>query len=247
MRLKLLVSIFFVVILVIAKSNDIKAQNNSGGYILLSGEIVSPAETSIDGVHILNTNTNALAITDNTGFFSLSMHETHVLRISAVGFKTYYFSLKPNNREGISYIKITLQTVTMGLKNVDIVAKEEPRAEHLFRPKPIPAPFSFGYQGVQHEVKPTVMNPISLLYDWLSKEGKQNKKLEELLKQEAVRKLIENRYESDLIWELTGYTGSELERFKQHCNLSDYFVTNATDYEFLLRIKDCYNTYIPEY
>ncbi len=238
---------FFIVVLILAKNKELKAQNNSGGYILLSGEIVSPANTPIDGVHILNTNTNSLAITDNTGFFSLSMHETHVLRISAVGFKTYYFSLKQHNKKSISYIKITLQTVTMGLKNVDIVAKEEPRAEHLFRPKPIPAPFTFGYQGVQHEVKPTVMNPISLLYDWLSKEGKQNKKLEELLKQEAVRKLVENRYESDLIWELTGYAGPELERFKKHCNLSDYFVYNTTDYELLLKIKNCYNTYIPKY
>ncbi len=247
MKLKLVATIFFLSVIIISNYGTLIAQTNSGGYILVSGEIVSPANTPIDGVHILNTNTNELAIADESGFFSLSMHTSHVLRISAVGFKTYYYLLKKRDIEHITYIKITLQTVTVGLKNVDIVAKEEPRAENLFRPKPIPAPFSFGYQGVQHKVKPNVMNPISLLYNWLSKEGKQNKKLEELLKQEAVRKLIANRYESDIIWELTGYAGAELERFKQHCNLSDYFVANATDYEFLVRIKDCYNSYIPKY
>ena len=246
MKLKVLVILSLSFALLSAISTSVKAQNNSGGFMLLSGEIVSPANTPIDGVHILNTNNNTLAITDNTGFFSLSMHETHVLRISAVGFKTYYYSLKKYNVENLSYVKITLQTVTVGLKNIDIVAKEEPRAENLFRPKPIPSPFSFGYQGVQHDVKPTVMNPISLIYDWLSKEGKQKKKLEELLDQEEVKKLVSNRYESDLMWELTGYAGPELERFKEHCNLSDYFVTNSSDYEFLLKIKDCYNTYIPE-
>ncbi len=221
-------------------------QISTSGYLLLSGEIVSPADTPIDGVHILNTNTNALAITDMGGFFSLTMHKSHVLRISAVGFKTYYFSLKKSQQKDLSYLKITLQTVTLGLKNVDIVAKEEPRAEHLFRPKPIPAPFSFGYQGVQHEVKPSVLNPVSLLYNWLSKEGKQNRKLEELLQQKEIQDLVANRYESDLIWQLTGYAGEELKRFKAYCNLSDYFVANASDYEFLYKIKECYNTYTPE-
>jgi len=247
MKLRVLVIYGLLILLITRTSIVVKAQNNSGGYLLLSGEVVSPANTPIDGVHILNTNNNNLAITDNTGFFSLTMHETHVLRISAVGFKTYYYSVKKYNKENLSYVKITLQTVTIGLKNIDIIAKEEPRAEYLFRPKPLPSPFSFGYQGVQHKVKPTVMNPISMLYDWLSKEGKQNRKLEELLKQEEVKKLVANRYESDLMWQLTGYAGPELERFKKHCNLSDYFVTNASDYEFLLKIKDCYNSYIPEF
>lgn len=242
----LVYKLFFLVALQVLISIGLMAQNNSGGYLLLSGEVVSPADTPIEGVHILNNNTNELAITDESGFFSLTMHKSHVLRISAVGFKTYYYSLKEGNIANITYIKITLQTVTVGLKNVDIVAKEEPRAEHLFRPKPMPAPFSFGYQGVQHKVKPNAGNPISLLYEWLSKEGKQNRKLEELLKQDKVRKLVQNRYESDLIWELTGFAGDELDKFKNHCNLSDHFVANSSDYEFLLRIKQCYNSYNPQ-
>lgn len=231
-------------ILLICTYSWSNAQNN-GGYILLSGEIISPAGTPIQGVHILNTCNNQLAISDENGFFTLTMHKSHVLRFSAVGFKTYYFTLKENDADKMLYKRITLQTVTVGLKNVNIVAKEEPRAENLFRPKPLPPPFTFGYQGVQHEVKPTLANPISLLYNWLSKEGKQKKQLEELLKQEELQKLVANRFESDLIWELTGYVGKELERFKKHCNLSDYFVTHASDYEFLLKVKQCYNTYEP--
>ncbi|VAX34907.1 hypothetical protein MNBD_UNCLBAC01-462 [hydrothermal vent metagenome] len=241
-----LYKIILIAIITSTISLSATAQINDSGYLLLSGEVVSPASTPIDGVHILNTNTNELSITDETGFFSLSMHKSHVLRISSVGFKTHYYSLKENILEDVSYVKITLQTVTVGLKNINIIAKEEPRAKNMFRPKPIPAPFSFGYQGEQHKVKATALNPISLLYNWLSKEGKQNKKLEELLKQEGIRKLVANRYESDLIWELTGFTGEELIRFKAYCNLSDYFVANSSDYEFLFKIKECYNSYTPE-
>lgn len=221
-------------------------QVNTSGYLLLSGEIITPANTPIDGVHVLNTNTNDLAISDTGGFFSITMHKSHILRISAVGFKTYYYSLKQREIDNISYVTVKLQTVTVGLRNVDIIAKEEVRAENMFRPKPIPAPFTFGYQGVQQDVKPSVFNPISALYNWLSKEGKQNRKLEELLKQEEVKTLIANRYESDLIWKLTGYAGEELEKFKTYCNLSDYFVANSSDYEFLFKIKECYNSYSPE-
>ena len=131
--------------LTLTQISYLRAQNSTFDYILLSGEIVSPAGTPIDGVHILNTNTNYLGISDASGFFSISMLSNHVLRISAVGFKTYYYTLKKHNRENITYVKIILQTVTVGLKNIDIIAREVPRAEHLFRPRPIPAPFSFGY------------------------------------------------------------------------------------------------------
>lgn len=234
----------FIILLLLSLYHFTNAQNN-GGYILLSGEIVSPAGTPIEGVHILNTNNNKLAVSDENGFFTLTMHKSHVLRFSAVGFRTYYFTLREKDKDKMLYKRITLQTITVGLKNVDIVAKEEPRAENLFRPKPLPPPFKFGYQGEQHEVKPTLANPVSLLYNWLSKEGKQKRQLEELLKQEEIKKLVAQRFDSDLIWELTGYTGDELERFKEHCNLSDYFVANASDYEFLLKVKQCYNTYEP--
>lgn len=240
MKLNTYTYLLVSLILIACFSSKLNAQK-----LLLSGEIVSPADTPIDGVHILNTNTNELAITDQSGFFSLSMHKTHVLRISAVGFKTYYYSLRHPINTDINYVRITLQAVTVALKNIDIIAKEEPRAENLFRPKPLPSPFSFGYQGIQHGVKPTAMNPISLLYNWLSKEGKQNKKLEELLNEDEVKKIVSQRYESDIIWELTGYTGKELENLKKHCNLSDYFVANSSDYDFLYRIKKCYNSYIP--
>ncbi|MCF6359451.1 MAG: carboxypeptidase-like regulatory domain-containing protein [Cyclobacteriaceae bacterium] len=246
MRAGLIKLIFCYLLFLVLPGKQLKAQNNFGGYLLLSGEIISPANTQIEGVHILNTNTNTLSITDEYGFFSLTMHKSHVLRISSIGFKTYYYTLKNQDRNDISYVKITLQTVTVGLKNVDIVAEEEQRSENMFRPKPIPAPFSFGYQGEQHKVKASALNPVSLLYNWLSKEGKQNRKLEELLKQDEIKKLVAGRYESDLIWELTGYAGEELERFKDHCNLSDYFVANSSDYEFLLNIKECYNSYIPD-
>lgn len=235
-----------LVIWLVLLSKFVSAQIATSGYLLLAGELVSAANTPIDGVHILNTNTNVLSISDKSGFFSIAMHKSHVLRISAIGFKTYYYSLKNEQDYDLGYVKIILQTVTIGLKNIDIVATEEARSKNMFRPKPIPAPFSFGYQGEQHEVKASALNPISLLYNWLSKEGKQNKKLVELLKQEEVQKLVANRYESELIWQLTGFAGKELERFKAHCNLSDYFVANASDYEFLLRIKNCYNSYIPE-
>ena len=225
--------------------NTIQAQNTTGGYILLSGEVVSPAGTAIKGVHILNTNTNELSISDESGFFSISMHLSHVLRFSAVGFRTYYYTKKNINSKDISYIIIVLQTVTIGLKNINIIVKEEVRAENLFRPKSLPAPFSFGYQGEQHELKPTLMSPISMLYDWLSKEGKQKRELEELLKQEDIKKVIAQRYETDLMWEVTGLTGSALEEFKVYCNLSAYFVTHASDYEFLLKIKECFNNFEP--
>ena len=54
---------------------------------------------------------------------------------------------------------------------------------------------------------------------------------------------MDKRFESELIWELTGLYGQELEKFKRYCDLPEGFVLRANEYDFLLSIKKCYYDY----
>lgn len=109
----------------------------------------------------------------------------------------------------------------------------------MMRPLPGEPLFTIGYQGEQEKSKPNVGNPISMLYYWLGKEGKQLRKLAKIQEKEQINELVRARFETEQFLELTGFTGAEVEDFRDHCAMSDDFVILATDYEFLLRVRQC--------
>jgi len=202
--------------------------------------------TALADVHLRNRNNHQVNVTDPTGFFLMYISKTHVIRFTSVGFETFYFSLPGGYKGDIYYMRIILKQRTTPLENVTIYGKDEV-TESMLRRENLPNPLegvTFGtLQGEPHEVEPTLANPMSLLWDWFSREGKERRKLKEILKQEEIRKQVDKRFDSDLIWELTGLYGDELERFKVYCNLSASYVLNASEYDFLLAVKNCYYKY----
>jgi hypothetical protein len=213
------------------------------GLVLFSGEVVDEEGNGLADVHVQNMSSKHVTVTDRSGFFSIYLHRTHRLRFSAVGYRPFYFSLNEHNPASSQYELITLKSATIALSEVTVHSEKEERATEMMLPPPGKPLFSFGYQGEQTKIKPNVGNPVSLLYYWLSKEGKQQRKLEALLKQEKIKKLVDKRFDSDEFWQITALTGQELEEFKNFCGMSDLFILSASDYEFLLRIKDCYNKF----
>jgi len=146
----------------------------------------------------------------------------HVVRFSSVGYNPFYFSIPGGFDRDVYYIQIKLKQSTVALRPVTIYGEEE-RTESILTREVAPNPL----QGIQlgtlvgeaRPVNPTLANPVSLLWDWFSKEGKERRKLKE------------------------GLYGEELEKFKRYCNLPQSFVLNASEYDFLLAVKTCYYQY----
>lgn len=221
-----------------------KAQyGTTQGLILLSGEVVDEEGNGLPDVHIQNMTNKQVTVSDESGFFSIYLHRTHNLRFSAVGYRPFYFIPNENNQASSQYEEIRLTSTTIALSEVTIHSDREERATEMMIPPPGEPLFTIGYQGEQTPVKANAGNPVSLLYYWLSKEGKQQRKLEELLKQEKVQKLVDKRFENEEFWQMTGLVGEELEEFKAFCGMSDLFIISSSDYDFLLRVKDCFSKF----
>lgn len=224
-------------------AGNLQAQyGTTEGLILLSGEVVDENGKPLKDVHIQNMGNKQVTVTDNSGFFSIFLYKDHNLRFSAVGFRPTYFTTKANSKSSI-YQVIKLRSTSVALNEITVTARKEARATEMMIPPEGDPLFSIGYQGEQKEVKPNVGSPISALYNWLGKEGKQNKKLEELLKQDKIKEIAGKRFESEEFWQLTGLVGPELEEFKDFCGMTDLFLATATDYEFLVRVKACYENF----
>jgi len=217
------------------------------GLVLFTGEVLmEDGTTPLADVHVLNRNNRMVNITDPSGFFSMYISKTHVIRFTSVGFESFYFSLPGGFNGDVYYVRIILKQRVTPLKNVTIYGEDEVTKSMLRREEP-PNPLegvTFGtLQGEPHEIGPTLANPMALLWDWFSREGKEKRKLKEILKQDDIRKQVDKRFDSDLIWELTGLYGEEFERFKVYCNLPAGYILTANEYDFLIAVKNCYYKY----
>ncbi len=216
------------------------------GLVLLTGEILQEdGITPLPDVHIYNQNNTNVTVSDPTGFFSMYVSKIHVLRFSSVGYDAFFYSIPGDFDGDVYYIHIEMKQSTIALRPITVYGTEEKTESMLTREvlKPMPG-VQFGtLVGEARPVEPNLGNPVSLLWDWFSKEGKEKRKLKELLKQDALRHKVDMRFESDLIWQLTGLYGEELEKFKRYCNLSQNLVLHANEYDFLLTVKTCYYKY----
>lgn len=223
---------------------EIKAQyGTTEGLILLSGEVVGPEGTGLMDVHVQNLNNRQVTVTDNTGFFSIYVHHTHRLRFSAVGYRPFYLEIEVQDDENNLYEVIKMRRETIALDEITITPEEIERATNMMMPQSGEPLFSIGYQGEPGAVKPNVGNPISFLYYWFSRGGKQMRKLEELKKQGKISGQVDDRFESELFWELTGLVGEELEEFKAFCNMSDSFIMYSSEYDFILKVNQCFDEF----
>ncbi len=217
------------------------------GLVLLTGEILQEdGVTPLADVHVYNQNNTNVSVSDPSGFFSMYVSKIHVVRFSSVGYEPFSFSIPGDFDRDVYYIQIELKQSTVALKPVTVYGEEEKTESMLTRevaPNPLQGIQLGTLVGEARPVNPTLANPVSLLWDWFSKEGKEKRKLKELLKQDALRDMVDLRFESDLMWQLTGLYGEELEKFKRYCNLPQNFVLNASEYDFLLAVKTCYYQY----
>ncbi len=214
----------------------------------------------LSGASIYNANTQKFAFTDKNGRFEidLSLNDTLIISKSiyrqhvAVIDKTLYYGFE----DFFLYYKATmLKEVTIiglnpsyeGFKK-DIVTLELPeyykrmeeaqlsewqRANATF--KPDGNILSLGGQ--------VTMSPISYLYDKYSKKSKMNRLYNEMLSYEDEVERIQQKYNRELVSELTGLQGDELLDFMMYCRFSYYDLVRWSDEQIREKIRSNYFNY----
>ena len=183
----LLLSVFFF-------SFFFKAGNAVGQTVKISGKILQVStEVPLQGISIFAKTGRQGTVSTINGSFQIMAMPGDTLYFRSVGYKT----LKYLVTKAQVNLKILLAQESMQLKEVEVNSR--PSAEKINRalrnmkrppePDPIKAPPPPVPLFEEKEYTPNApvvyKNPISFMYDQFSKEGKQNQKIEEILKQRA--------------------------------------------------------------
>mgnify|MGYP005754792507 CR=1 FL=1 len=157
----------------------------------VSGTVVqADKKTPIPGASIVKLNTSMGVVSDEQGKFAIDVALEDTLMIRAIGFKPLLYLPKPVPVSEIR-VNIALQEDSVMLGEVEVTSRPSPemiqRALRNMKQNTTSQAKKPGYiPGLDTPppttpVPATIMSPATLLYDLLSREGQEKRKLQELL------------------------------------------------------------------
>lgn len=230
------------------------AQEIAKKQITLNGEILDAADNSpVPFVHIINTSTGQGTASNSEGRFEILISSTDTLLFSAIGFEKYVFTLAENIETRVIMVTIVLDASSMELAPVKIFAYKDERAlKRAIIDMDVPIAKSNRmqlkgfYYGPRKEYKitPLTVSPIAFIASRFDKKLKEQRKYAKVTA--AYDKWVTNVYEkynAQMIEEITGLPEDEVGDFMKFCKLSDGFITLSSEYEVVVAVHQCFRAY----
>lgn len=243
--------ILLTFILLLVFSIQISAQE-------LQGEVISSADSMpITGVHIVNTTQNKMAISDENGFFTLSVSKGDTLVASNINFNSKQFVVKSPE-----YLKIRLNPAVIQLDEVRV--SNLPETESEFRRKLVDmgeveddtfVPFGMkpnkpkgkipkNYDpAYNNSLKYAISQPISFLVKKINKEYKNKVKYYQTVANRGNKITNDKKYNPEIVKELTGLEGDDLTNFIHFLDIDPAFVKRSSEYEIAAHILERFELY----
>lgn len=218
--------------------------------IILSGQIVDEEDdTPVPYVTIANISKKQMVVGGEKGQFSITFDRNDTLEFSALGFNTYTLNLKDSAASFELHIKIALSQKAYKLEDVKIQAyKDEESFKKAILEMEVPVeeentPIHIpgAYYGPKRPASAT--GPISFITQKFGKQARFEKKLQQIKDEYEYSKVINQKFNREMVAEATGLTDKALDRFIVFCKLEDDFVVKSNEYEILIAIDECYTEF----
>lgn len=183
---------------------------------------------------VINKTSGDGVISANDGSFQLSAHAGDRIIFAHTGYENDTLIVNEQNLKNPQVIKLVVRLVQ--LREFRITA---------YKPKVIdPIERRKEYSYILDRPTPSIMNPISLIYDQFSKKGREMRKFEEYFYKYEQERAINSRFTPELVEHITGLKGDELNDFMKISRPSYSFSQIASDYDFIRYVQIAYSNYI---
>lgn len=204
-----------------------------------TGQVIEEkSKEAVPWVIIVNARNETAFTSDEDGFFDLYAAEGDTLVFSKPGFAYRYAWARSQ-----SDVSIELLPQNYLLDEVPVTAYK--LTSNL--PKEIPLASPNRPQGgdiqIPQKVKPTMANPIDLLYDQFGNRPRQLRELEAILESESFRAKLSESNNRSALFELTGLTPAQVEEFLLFCHWNQTAIYAPTDYELLRSLMRCFQEF----
>ena len=192
--------------------------------------------------HIINTGRNTATICDTLGYFFLRARMKDTLLFSAIGYAPTRIVVGDSMVSLNKIPDVLMHSVSYSIRGVMInplgsyeafkrkVAELElPPSRYEINPSVL---FEIEQGTDTLDMVPVpAMSPVTALYNWLSKEGKEKRKLAKLIEKERFEREVGYKYSPLIVSGITGYSGFELYSFMDFCSFKRKFLQETDRYE----------------
>ncbi|RCH54733.1 hypothetical protein DJ568_09590 [Mucilaginibacter hurinus] len=199
------------------------------------------SKTRLASIRVLNTSTNQSVYNNLKGEFKINASKGDALVFTKEGYRTD--TIKVDDERTLA---VYLKSSGIQLQQVDINDTLLTPEKRLLA---IKRDYSKIYGSLAHNdllsLSPGSGAGFSLdaLYNAFSRSGRNAEKLQQIIERDYQQNVIDYRFNRTLVNSVTGLTDKKLTDFMEKYRPSYYFVTTASDYEFIRFVRNNFKRY----
>ncbi|SNR33434.1 CarboxypepD_reg-like domain-containing protein [Lutibacter agarilyticus] len=259
--LKNIIYIAFLLITIKGFAQEPKAtdtlKNSFETPILLKGQIISNFDKApLKGAHLFNLNSVIGSVTDDNGEFEISTVVNDTIYVSYIGYQSIKLKITNDLLKGNELVielhekaeqfneVVVKSHKLIGVLEID--AKNAPVDKYArIHINGIAQTYESGSRSTKsyNSAVDAMFQPINLMYNKFGKNPKQLKKIKKLRDDDALREMMEDKFNRELMMEYLNINAQELNDLLNECNYSDYFIKQASDLQLIEAVLLCYENY----
>jgi len=247
------IKINLILIIILIFSVNLLAQEEPQ-IIEVTGKIVDiSTKKTIEFAHLINLQKHYATVSDTSGYFRILMTETDSVRISCIGYEVKYWSLKNKPISDNTYnTAIYLIPKTYQLSEVSIYKIRWDAFEYEIAHTKVEKDKKqqqlqvwFNNMVSEGDLKAlyTTSRGVGFTIPFKTRQEKQFRKLKKLKKETELNELAYQKYNKELVGNITKLEGEELENFMDYCRFERQFILNTSEYDLIVIISEIFDIY----
>lgn len=203
--------------------------------IRIEGRVRDPHGQGIPNAIIVNNRTKTGSFGNSSGFYSIVCEKTDTLSITALSYYTRQLCMKDSVLKDVYHPTIFLDDRTYMLPVVEFISPRDLEAiEEDLR--------DLGFDENQFKTA-TVSSPITFLYEQFSKRERSKLEVSRMVYEDKKRALLKELFHLYVDYDIIDLTNEEFDAFIDFMHVSDEFIRQSSQYEFLIFVKEEFQQY----
>ncbi len=206
--------------------------------IIIRGELRDEMDQPIPNAIIINRTTKKGAFGKPNGSFELKCQRGDTLAITSLGFQTRYVTYTDSLQSNDFRLKLYLDTRSFMLAEVEVFAPRdlEQIQEDILK---------LGYNEKDYMLSGinAAASPITFLYQQFSRIERSKREVAYLENEDRKRELLKELFRLYVDYEIITLDDAQFDDFITYLNVSDEFLIQSSQYDFLIYVKDRFRDY----
>lgn len=230
----------FLAFLLLLSLGTVHAQDTLSGWV-----IDGKKKDLLSSVHVVNKSTLKGTISDYNGYFEIALKFGDTVVFSNIGYQ-YYFFIYQDSSQSLSEVIVSLKEENYLLSEVNVTSYKltTNKPEEMRFEKPS-IPRNEALRGNLAMLENSVESG-GMIYRLFSNKAEQLAALQRLKIEDAYRKKLRESNNRQNVMKLTGLNKNELEAFMFYCKYSPVHMRHLNDYDFLLSVQRCFQSYVKD-